>query len=139
MSTERIDRVDGWIDTRRRPLINLRVRDDRLVCTLVDTGFNGYLLWESRPDDLLDFPGELSTLYESVEVAGGTILANLAVAHIKWFGPGDAYAAVETLVGISARERGGGDPAALLGTALLSGLILVADFLNATLHIERST
>jgi predicted aspartyl protease len=105
---------------------------------LVDTGFNGYLLWECRTDNFSDFPGEVSPLYESVEVAGGKILAALAVAYIHWFEEEGVYTRVEALVSSSAREIVSSEPVAYVGTALLSGMTLLVDFLEATLRIERS-
>jgi predicted aspartyl protease len=120
-------------------LINLQVSQGKIACALVDTGFNGYLLWECRTDNFSDFPGEVSPLFESVEVAGGTILAALAVADIHWFEEEGVYTRVEALVSSSARENGSADPVAYVGTALLSGMTLLVDFLEATLHIERST
>jgi predicted aspartyl protease len=120
-------------------LINLQVSQGKFACALVDTGFNGYLLWECRTDDFSDFPGEVSPLFESVEVAGGTILAALAVADIHWLGEEDVYTRVEALVSSSARETESADPVAYVGTALLSGMTLLVDFLEATLRIERST
>jgi predicted aspartyl protease len=126
------------VDDRRRPLINLRVWRDQSVCALVDTGFNGYLLWEASEGDGADFPGELSPLYESVEVAGGQVLAALAWTSINWFGEADVYIGVETLVALSGKRSRAGDPVAYVGTALLSGATLVVDFLAATLRIERN-
>jgi predicted aspartyl protease len=120
-------------------LINLQVSQGKIACALVDTGFNGYLLWECRTDDFSDFPGEVSPLFESVEVAGGTILAGLAVADIHWLGEEDVYIRVEALVSSSAKETESADPVAFVGTALLSGMTLLVDFLEATLRIERST
>jgi len=105
---------------------------------LVDTGFNGYLLWECSASNLSDFPGELSPLYESVEVAGGTILTALAAVYIQWFEGEGVYTRVEALVSVSTKQHRSGDPTAFVGTALLSGMALVVDFLGATLRIERS-
>jgi predicted aspartyl protease len=102
----------------------------------VDTGFNGYLLWEGTPANLTDFPGELSPLYESVEVAGGKILANLALTSIQWL-DGD-YSSVETLVALSDKSHQPGDPVAFVGTALLSGTTLIVDFLAGTVNIGRT-
>lgn len=138
MNTNRIDGLSGWVDDRRRPLLNLRLVRDEVVCVLVDTGFNGYLLWEGGMGNGSTFPGELSPLYELVEVAGATILVNLASVDIQWFGDEGRVTRVETLVSISGKQQAPGNPAALLGTALLSGMILVVDFLDATLRIERS-
>ena len=132
------NRVVGWIDSRRRPLINLRVSPDRTVSAVVDTGFNGYLLWEGTPTNLSDFPGELSALYESVEVAGGQILAALATMPIQWFAEG-AYTSFETLVALSDKRHRPGDPMVFVGTALLSGKMLVIDFTEETVRIQRST
>jgi hypothetical protein len=74
----------GWVDDRRRVLIDLRLTSRQAVCASINTGFNGYLLWESLPDDLADF-GEVSTLYEEVEVAGGRSLVVLGTSRICWF------------------------------------------------------
>ena len=137
MSTNRTDRLTGWIDERRRPLINLHILGDEIACALVDTGFNGYLLWEDSTDNLLEFPGELSQLYESIEVAGGKILVAIGVLSIKWFDEAD-FTAIETLVSISAKKHRPGDPAVFVGTSLLSGKMLFVDFLNGTLLIETS-
>ena len=137
LNTDRIDRLAGWVDDRRRPLINLRVWPDDIVCVLIDTGFNGYLLWECSTSTA-DFPGELSPLYESVEVAGATILVNLASISIQWFEREGVFTRVEALVALSGKPRATGNPPALLGTALLSGMTLVIDFLDASLRIERS-
>jgi predicted aspartyl protease len=138
LNTNRIDKIAGWIDDRRRPLVNLRVWRAEAVCALVDTGFNGYLLWECSTKNGSDFPGALSSLYESVEVAGATILVNLAVLHIQWFDEEGVFTPVETLVSLSGKPHSTGNPSALLGTAQLSGMKLVIDFLEATLRIERS-
>jgi predicted aspartyl protease len=120
-------------------LINLQVSQGKIACALVDTGFNGYLLWECRTDNFSDFPGEVSPLFESVEVAGGAILVALAVANIHWFEEEGVYTRVEALVSSSAKETESADPVVYVGTALLSGMTLLVDFLIATLHIERST
>ena len=138
MSTDRTDRLTGWIDDRRRPLINLRLERHEILCALVDTGFNGCLLWECSPDELLSFPGELSPLYESIEVAGGTILAALAVVSIHWFEQEGVFTRIETLVSLSTKRHKAGDPVVFVGTALLSGMILFVDFLKGSLRIERS-
>ena len=128
----------GWVDSRRRPLINLRVSPDRIVCASVDTGFNGYLLWEGTPTNLPDFPGEMSALYESVEVAGGQILAALATMPIQWFADEGVYTTFETLVALSDKRHRPGDPMVFVGTALLSGRMLVIDFSQETVSIQRS-
>jgi len=104
----------------------------------VDTGFNGYLLWEGTPENLAEFPGELSPLYESVEVAGGQILANLAWSSVQWFDQDGVYSGVETLVALSNKRHQPGDPLAFVGTALLSGTTLIVDFLDGTLSIRKS-
>jgi predicted aspartyl protease len=101
LNTDRVNRLTGWVDDRRRPLLNLRVWRDETVCVLVDTGFNGYLLWESGRNDSSDFPGELSALYESVEVAGATIFVNLAAVYIQWFDKNRTFRRVEALVSLS--------------------------------------
>ena len=138
MSTGKTRSIIGWVDDRRRPLINLRVWRERDVCALVDTGFNGYLLWEASEGDGADFPGELSALYESVEVAGGQVLAALASTNIEWFGEAGVYSGVETLVALSGKRHRAGDPIVYVGTALLSGATLVVDFLASTLRIESN-
>ena len=126
------------MDDRRRPLINLRVWRDQSVCALVDTGFNGYLLREASESNGTDFPGELSSLYESIEVAGGQALVVLAWTSIDWLGEEGAYVGVETFVSLTGRRARAGDPVAYVGTALLTGTTLIADFLAATLQIERN-
>jgi predicted aspartyl protease len=137
LSTGKTRNIVGWVDDRRRPLINLRVwRED--VCALVDTGFNGYLLWEASESDGADFPGELSSLYESIEVAGGQALVMLAWTNIDWLGEEGDYTGVETFVSLTAKRTRAGDPVAYVGTALLTGATLVVDFLAATLRIERN-
>ena len=137
MSTGKTRSIIGWVDDRRRPLINLRVWRDQTVCVLVDTGFNGSLLWETSDRDGADFPGELTALYQSVEVAGGRVLVALAWTNIDWFGEAGAYIGVEAFVALSGRRNRAGDPVAYIGTALLSGTTLIVDFLAATLRIER--
>jgi hypothetical protein len=116
----------------------LRVWRDRNVCALVDTGFNGYLLWEASESNGGDFPGELSSLYESIEVAGGQALVVLAWTNIDWLGEEGVYVGVETFVSLTGRRARAGDPVAYVGTALLTGTTLIADFLAATLQIERN-
>ena len=143
MSSNEIHKFTGWIDSRRRPLLNLRVyhavaRRDLIVCAVVDTGFNGYLLWELGTGNLSEFPGELSPLYESVEVAGGTILVAVAATHIQWFGTEGVYTPIEALVSLTPKGRVSRDPIVFVGTALMSGGTLVVDFLNATLRIEQT-
>jgi predicted aspartyl protease len=125
------------VDSRLRPLINLRFSQGKTVSALVDTGFNGYLLWEATEDDLSDFSGELSALYESVEVAGGNVVANLAWTSIQWLGEEGVFIGVETFVALSGKPRRAGDPVVLLGTALLSGTTLTVDFASGTLRIQR--
>jgi predicted aspartyl protease len=126
------------VDDRRRPLINLRVWRDQNVCALVDTGFNGYLLWEASESNGTDFPGELSSRYESIEVAGGQALVVLAWTSIDWLGEEGVYVGVETFVSLTGRRARAGDPVAYVGTALLTGTTLIVDFLAATLQIERN-
>jgi predicted aspartyl protease len=105
---------------------------------LVDTGFNGHLLWEAAEADLSEFPGELTGLYESVEVAGGNVLAGLAWTSIQWLGEEEGvYVGVETFVAISDRRHTRGDPVALLGTALLTGATLTVDFAGGSLRIHK--
>jgi len=106
------------------------------VCALIDSGFNGYLLWECRDGNLSDFPGQLTPLYRSVEIPGGAGLARLGVISIQWFQ--DIFIPVETLVLFVSARRASDTPKAYLGNALLSGMSLHIDFLNATLRIERS-
>lgn len=130
-------RLDGWIDNRRRPLVNLRFWQDRLVCALVDTGFNGNLLWEASEADVSEFPGEISSLYESVEVAGSQVLVSLAWTSFQWLDEEGIYTGVEAFVTVSAKRRRSGDPGCLLGTALLTGTILTVDFPGQTLRIQR--
>jgi predicted aspartyl protease len=137
LSTDKDRHFVGWIDSRHWPLINLRFWREKTVCALLDTGFNGYLLWEAG--ELSEFPGELTSLYESVEVAGGNILVNLAWASIQWFGEEGVYTGVETFVAVSHKRRRAGDPSALLGTALLTGTTVIADFANGTLRIQQSS
>jgi predicted aspartyl protease len=137
LSTGKTRNIVGWVDDRRRPLINLRVWRNG-VCALVDTGFNGYLLWEASESDGADFPGELSSLYESIEVAGGQALVVLAWTNIDWLGEEGDYTGVETFVSLTAKRTRAGDPVAYVGTALLTGATLVVDFLAATLRIERN-
>jgi hypothetical protein len=81
----------------------------------------------------------MSALYESVEVAGGKVLATLAWTSIEWFDENGIYTGVETFVTISDKRRRPGDPIALLGTALLTGTILTVDFAGETLRIQRSS
>jgi predicted aspartyl protease len=133
-----IDRFDGWVDGRLRPLINVRFWRDKTVCALVDTGFNGHLLWEATEAELSEFPGELSGLYESVEVAGGRVLAGLGWTSIQWLGEEGVFIGVETFIALSDKRRKPGDPVALLGTALLTGTTLAVDFSSGTLRIQRS-
>jgi len=136
LSTNPADRLTGWIDGRRRPLVNVRLGDGKIVCALVDTGFNGYLLWEGSVGGQLGFPGELSPLYRPIEVAGGKILANLGMITIQWF---HDLISIETLVATTtAKQHRSGDPVLFIGTALLSGMSLFVDFLNGSVHIERS-
>ena len=138
LSTEKLQSFVGWIDNRLRPLINLRFWRGKTVCVLVDTGFNGYLLWEGTATDLSDFPGEVSSLYESVEVAGSNILVMLAWSSIQWFGDEGVYTGVETFVAVTPKQRKAGDPSVLLGTALLTGTVLTMDFAGGTLRIQRT-
>lgn len=132
-------RVTGWVDERRRPLINIHVLHDgheRLVCAWIDTGFNGSLLWESTTAGLLDFPGEISGLYQSVEVAGGTILTSLADMSVHWFGESGSYSRIDTLVARTDRDRPRTEPQLLLGTAMLSGKTLTVDFLDGLVTVQ---
>ena len=138
MNTDKVASFVGWIDSRHRPLLNLRFWPDKIVCALLDTGFNGYLLWETSEAGLAEFPGELTSLYESVAVAGTNILVNLAWASIQWFGEEGVYIGVETFVALSEKRRRPGDPSALLGTASLTGATVIADFANGTLRIQQS-
>jgi predicted aspartyl protease len=108
------------------------------VCALVDTGFNGYLLWEASESDGADFPGELSSLYESIEVAGGRALVALAWTSIDWLGEEGDCTEVETFVSLTGKRTRAGDPVAYVGTALLTGATLIVDFLAGTLRIERN-
>jgi predicted aspartyl protease len=108
-----------------------------MVCALVDTGFNGYLLWELSESDASAFPGALSPLYEPVEVAGGKLLATVGTLSIHWFE--DDFIQIDTLVAASAKPHRPGDPIVFIGTALLSGMSLFVDFLNGILRIERSS
>jgi hypothetical protein len=122
-------------------LINLHVLHggrDRLLCAWIDTGFNGSLLWESATASLLDFPGEISSLYQSVEVAGGTIMASLGDLSVKWFAESGVYSRVETLVARTDRDRPRQEPQVLIGTALLSGKILTVDFLDGLVAVQSS-
>ena len=125
----------GWVDDRRRVLINLRLTLRQAVCASIDTGFNGYLFWESLPDDLADF-GELSTLYEEVEVAGGRSLVVLGTSRIHWFD--NEAVEVESLFALTSKRLRPGDPVVLVGTALLSGTILAIDFSKGTVNVDRS-
>ncbi len=119
--------------------MNIHFRHGKAVCALLDTGFNGYLLWEASETELSDFPGELSSLYESVEVAGGNILVNLAFTYIQWFEDEGADTGVETFVAVASKPRRPGDPSVLLGTALLAGTVVLVDFAGEMLRIERPT
>lgn len=137
MNTQRTSSLLGWVDDRRRPLINFRVWRERTVCALVDTGFNGYLLWENLPSDLPDF-GETTLLYEEVDVAGGRILVMLGTVRAHWFDEQDRYSDVESLFAVSNRQVRVGDPVVLLGTAMLSGKVLVVDFTDSAVRIQSS-
>jgi predicted aspartyl protease len=138
LNTHKIQSFVGWIDSRLRPLINIRFWRNKNMCALLDTGFNGYLLWEASEIELSDFPGELSSLYESIEVAGGNILVMLARASIQLFEEEGVYTDVETFVALAYRRRGRGDPSVLLGTALLTGTTVHADFAAGTLRIQQA-
>jgi hypothetical protein len=138
LSTGKTRSIIGRVDDRRRPLINLRVWREQDVCALVDTGFNGYLLWEASESTGADFPGEISSLYESIEVAGGQALVALAWTSIDWLGEEGDYIGVETFVSLTGKRARAGDPVAYVGTALLRGATLIVDFLAATLRIERN-
>lgn len=134
-------RITGWIDDHRRPLINLHVLQDgrdQIVCAWIDTGFNGSLLWESTTARLLDFPGEISSLYRSVEVAGGAILTSLADMSVHWFGEPGTYLRIETLVARTDHDRARTDPQVLLGTAMLSGKTLTIDFLEGLVQVQSA-
>ncbi|MEJ2375996.1 MAG: hypothetical protein P8Y53_13445 [Pseudolabrys sp.] len=139
MNTDKLRRLVGWIDNRRRPLLNIQFRHGKTVCALLDTGFNGYLLWEASETELSDFPGELSSLYESVEVADGNILVNLAWTNIQWLGDAAPDTGVETFVAVASKRRRPGDPSVLLGTALLAGTAVLVDFAGEMLRIEQPT
>jgi hypothetical protein len=84
------------------------------------------------------FQANWTPLYELIEVAGGKILARFALVWIDWFNEEGAFTPVEVWVSLSAKEHRPGDPIALVGTALLSGMTLYVDFLNGTLRIEPS-
>jgi hypothetical protein len=83
----------------------MRLRHDRTVCASIDTGFNGYLLWENVPPDLPDF-GEVSPLYEEVEVAGGRILVMLGLASIHWFDEEGTYRQTDLFLHFPTRDWG---------------------------------
>jgi predicted aspartyl protease len=130
--------LTGWVDHRRRPLINLQFWRDRKICAAIDTGFNGYLLWEGTPENLSEFPGELTSAHGWVEVAGGNILATLGTTCIHWFEDEGRFTRVDIRVAMSNKVRRRGDPVVFVGTALLSGLSLFVDFTAQILRIERS-
>jgi predicted aspartyl protease len=127
----------GWVDHRRRPLVNLHIWPGRQICAVIDTGFNGYLLWDG-PEDVLQFSGASTSAYRLVEVAGGTIMTTVGTTTIQWFQEDDRYIEVETLIATSSKVHRRGDPVVFIGTALLSGLSLFVDFSARTLRIERS-
>jgi hypothetical protein len=62
----------------------------------------------------------------------------LAWTSIQWFEEPDVYTGIETFVAVSNKVRRPGDPNVLLGTALLTGTKLTADFAGEVLRIERS-
>jgi hypothetical protein len=126
--------LPGWVDNRRRALINLGIGLHRTCCASIDTGFNGYLLWEAVPDDF-DF-GELSSLYEEIEIAGGRSLVALGKSRIRWFD--EQPIEIEALFAVSNKRLRSGDPVALVGTALLSGTFLAIDFVEGTVNIRRT-
>lgn len=138
MTTSTPNEVLGWVDDRRRAFVNLRLHPDRTLCGLIDTGFNGYLLWEHLPPDLQDF-GETSPLYEEVEVAGGLILVMLGITRVYWFGAEGTYRAIESLFAISSKRLWSGDAMVLIGTAMLSGKRLVIDFAESIVRIQLSS
>jgi predicted aspartyl protease len=125
----------GHADDRERPLVRVFLPEqDRSFLSLVDTGFNGWLLMEAIDAVALGFA--LTEIAVPVEFAGrGQSRLVIAHGHILWFGQRQA---IEVLVSMA---RGGGitspdQPVVLLGTRLLSPRLLQIDFETRMVSIK---
>ena len=128
--------VSGWVDARRRSLITVQCGDNNEAITAwVDTGFNGALLFEATRSNLEQLPVRLTRLYGMVEVVGGSTVSAFGRTTISWLGE---RVEVESVVALTDKHHGRGDPIAFVGTALLSGSTLAIDFLNGVVRIDHA-
>ena len=130
-------KIDGWVDGRHRPLINIRFVEGRRSHTqpaLIDTGFNGYLLMQAGAVHSKIPHRNLGSGFD-VEVVGGLLRVSQSIATIAWLGEEIQTELLFSAIPITQKK----DTVPLLvGTKLLGGSELNIDFLAEILRITKA-
>jgi len=117
--------IDGYFNTRNDPVIKLDVGSSK-VEFLVDTGFNGGLIFPNQVAERLDISYDRG-LEEFSSVTGTVFLASGCSMMITWFGQ-----AIRVPVAASAEVN-----EAILGSKMLKRCRLIIDYVNSTVTIMQ--
>lgn len=122
--------LSGSVDDRGRPLVQVRIpgRDDDLL-VVVDTAFTGELLLSHS--DALQWGTLVLDVEADIELGDrSTLTARQGLMTIDWLGTilDITVQVTPDVVFRSARTQRDGDPVGLLGTTLLSQLVMTIDF-----------
>jgi predicted aspartyl protease len=137
----------GFVDPRRRPLIQIKTIAGATLTCLVDTGCESEILMDSAT--AVDFGVKQSKLFgygpkqadepSIVTATGQRAVVSIAFLEIEWDGEArTANVSVLQTGSMSAHTHDPYAPSALLGCALMQDKRLVIDFASKTLTIASS-